>query len=325
MRSREQDESRPSGERLSGEVVCFGFLTYSLLLSVDRLPPPNGGAPVNEVLETVGDDAVIIASILTHWGVPARLVTSPTGDDQHGEKVGQHLKAWGVSAGSGIVEGFETPLEVAILDADGGRTYFQRREPSAMATLRPPTAAELSGAGLLYVDWYDGPSVAAAAREAASLGVPVFVNLESRYEDEGRSSELIAHAEICQVSMDEPDASGSPLDVARSLMERGVGTVLVTMGERGSLVARGSRAYRVQSPEIEIVDCFGAGAAFSAGAIYGLREGWPLERVARFATAYSGLKCGTAGMAGLSIGEIERLAETLEAVDSATGGVTWQP
>ena len=318
VHSREPGEDRRSGERLSGKVVCFGFLTHCLLLAIDSLPPPNGGALVNEFVETVGDDAVIIASILTHWGVPAKLVTSPTGDDQYGERVEQHLESWGVNSGRRIVEGYETPLEVAILDADGGRTYFQRRAPSAMANLLPPSAAELSGAGLLYVDWYDGPSVAAASATAYSLGVPVFVNLEAQYGAEGCSSELIAHSEICQVSMDEPDASGSPLDVARSLMERGVGTVLVTMGEQGSLVARGSKAYRVRPAEVSVVDCFGAGAAFSAGAIYGLRKGWPLERVARFATSYSGMKCETAGIAALSIGEIERIAQTLETDDLST-------
>lgn len=300
-------------ERLSGEVVCFGFLTHSLLLSVDNLPPPNGGSLVRDTIETVGDDAVIVASILTNWRVPARLLSSPFGDDYYGRRVREHLEGWGVDARRRLVEGFETPLEVAILDADGGRTYFQRREPSALSALKPPTAAELSGAGLLYVDWYDGPSVPTAAATASSLGVPVFVNLESRYEGETSPPDLLRHAEVCQVSMDEPDAQGSPYDAARSLIERGVGTVLVTLGERGSVVARGSRAYSVKPPAVKIVDCFGAGAAFSAGAIYGLREGWPLERVARFATAYSALKCGAAGMAALSIDDIERVAATLEA------------
>ena len=308
----ERDAARRPVERLNGDVVCFGFLTHCLLLSVDSIPPPNGGSLVRDAVETVGDDAAIVASILTNWGVPARLISSPFGDDYYGQRVRDHLESWGVDARR-LVEGFETPLEVAILDPHGGRTYFQRREPSALAELTPPGAAQLSGAGLLYVDWYDGPSITTAAITASSLGVPVFVNLESRYKDEDCTEELLGQAEICQVSMDEPDASGSPLHVARSLIERGVGTVLVTLGDRGSVVARGSRAYHVEPPEVTIVDCFGAGAAFSAGAIYGLREGWPLERVARFATAYSGLKCGAAGMAGLSISEIERVAATLEA------------
>ncbi len=309
----DRDAGPRAVERLSGDVVCFGFLTHCLLLTVDNLPPPNGGSLVRHTVETVGDDAAIVASILTNWGMPARLLSSPFGDDYYGRRVREHLEGWGVDAGQRLVDGFETPLEVAILDPHGGRTYFQRREPSALAALKPPTAAELSGAGLLYVDWYDGPGVTGAAATASSIGVPVFVNLESHYEGEASPPDLLRHAEICQVSMDEPEAQGSPYDAARSLIERGVGTVLVTLGERGSVVARGSRAYSVEPPAVKIVDCFGAGAAFSAGAIYALREGWPLERVARFATAYSALKCGAAGMAALSIDEIERVAATLEA------------
>ncbi len=308
----ERDTGPRPVERLIGDVVCFGFLTHCLLLTVDNLPPPNGGSLVRHTVETVGDDAAIVASILTNWGMPARLFSSPFGDDYYGRRIREHLEGWGVDARRRLVEGYETPLEVAILDADGGRTYFQRREPSALAALKPPTAAELSGAGLLYVDWYDGPSVTAAAAAASSLGVPVFLNLESQYQEETYPSEALRYADICQVSMDEPDARGSPLDISRSLIERGVGTVLVTMGERGSVVARESQAYHVEPPEVTIVDCFGAGAAFSAGAIHGLRDGWPLERVARFATAYAGMKCGEPGMSALSIGEIERKAATLE-------------
>ena len=296
-----------------GDVVCFGFLTHCLLLMVESLPPANGGAPMKDSVETVGDDAAIVASVLTKWDVPARLISSPFGNDYYGQRVREHLETWGVDVRQRLVEGFETPLEVAILDAAGGRTYFQRREPSALATLKAPSPADLSGAGLLYVDWYDGPSVLAAMEAASSVGVPVFLNLESRYEGEPSLPDLLRYARICQVSMDEPGATGSPYETARSLIDKGVETVLVTLGERGCLAARGSRAYRVRPPTVTTIDCYGAGAAFSAGAVYGLREGWPLERLARFATAYAGLKCGVTGIAGLSTSEIEATAATLEA------------
>ena len=308
--------TRPSGVSpfvVCGDVVCFGFLTHCLLLTVENLPPRNGGVPLKDSVETVGDDAAIVASVLTNWRVPTRLISSPVGNDYYGQRVMEHLEAWGVDARERLVEGFATPLEVAILDAGGGRTYFQRREPSALAALETPSPAELSETGLLYVDWYDGPSVLAAMETASSIGVPVFLNLESRYRGEPSVPDMLRHASICQVSMDEPEASGSPYDAARSLIDEGVGTVLVTLGDRGCLAARGNQAFRVRPPTVAVVDCYGAGAAFSAGVIYGLREGWPLERVARFATAYSGLKCGVTGIAGLSTSEIEAAAATLEA------------
>ncbi len=295
-----------------GDVVCFGFLTHCLLMMVEHLPSQNGGAFVLDTFETVGDDAVIVASILNRWEVPTRLISSPVGDDHHGEKVIEHLGAWGVDAEQRVSEGLTTPLEVGIVDASGARTYFQRRGPAAMATLTAPHPGQLSGAGLLYVDWYDGPSVLAAMEIASSQGTPVFLNLESQYDDNPRLPGLLRNASICQVSMDEPGASGDPVDVARSLIDQGVGTALVTLGANGCVVAQGRQAFCILPPEIRVIDGFGAGAAFSAGIIYGLRAGWSLENSARFASAYAALKCEVGGISALSISEVQKAAANVD-------------
>jgi sugar/nucleoside kinase (ribokinase family) len=298
--------------RLSGDVVCFGFLTHCLLLMVDDLPPKNGGAFVRDLVDTVGDDAAIVASILTNWRVPTRLITSPVGNDYHGEKVLAYLASWGADVEHRVSPGLTTPLEIGIVDGDGGRTYFQRRERSALAALKAPSPAQLAGAGLLYVDWYDGPSVLAAMETAFSLDVPVFLNLESQYNRTPSPSDLLRYVTICQVSMDEPGASGSPVDTARSLINLGMETVLVTLGAGGCLVAQGQQVYCIKPPLVKVVDCYGAGAAFSAGIICGLRSGWSLASSARFAIAYAGLKCQVAGIADLSVAEIQETAATLD-------------
>ena len=297
----------------SGGVVCFGFLTHCLLLRVDDLPPQNGGAPVLDSVETIGDDAVIVASILTSWGVPTRLITSPAGDDHRGMMVREHLESWGVDDRPDVRQGWQTPFEVAILDSVGGRTYFQRRDTACLAELKPPSPSELAGAALLYVDWYDGPSVITAMENAVTQGVPVFLNLESQYDRAPWASGLLRYANFCQVSLDEPGGSGGdPYDIARALISQGVETAIVTLGAGGSVVARGRQGYHVGAPPVEVVDCFGAGAAFSAGVIYGLRQRWPLESVVRFACAYAGLKCGLPGMARLPVSEVQKTARTLD-------------
>ncbi len=306
------DGGRNPAIRRSGDVVCFGFLTYCLLMVVDELPPKNGGALVRDSVETVGDDAAIVASVLTNWRVPTRLISSPVGNDHYGETVTGHLNSWGVDVEHRVRQELTTPVEIGIVDSDGGRTYFQRRDHSALAALQAPSSPQLSGAGLLYVDWYDGPSVLAAMKTAVSLGVPVFLNLESQYGKNPSLSDLMRYATICQVSMDEPRSCGSPVDTARSLINLGTETVLVTRGGEGCLVAQGRQAYCITAPRVEVVDCYGAGAAFSASIIYGFRAGWPLESSARFGTAYAGLKCQVAGIAGLSAAEIQETAATLD-------------
>lgn len=295
------------------DVVCFGFLTHCQLLLVDQMPPQNGGALVLDSVETVGDDAAIVASILTKWSVPVRFISSPVGKDYHGEKVREHLEAWGIDTCQRISTESTTPFEIAILDPSGARTYFQRRELSALAELKPPSATQLAGAGLLYVDWYDGPTVVEAMETAFSQGVPVFLNLESQYDKQSLLTGLLRNVSICQVSMDEPDASGSSYGVARSLISQGVDTALVTRGADGCVVARAGEAYCVPPPPVKIVDCYGAGAAFSAGIIYGVRANWPLESIARFASAYAGLKCEQNGIASLPVCEVLDAAATLDA------------
>ena len=295
-----------------GEVVCFGFLTYCLLLMVDQLPPRNGGAAVLETVDTVGDDAAIVASILTSWNVPTRLVSSPVGNDPYGQKVMDHLNAWGVDIKGRISHGTATPVEVGIVDGGGGRTYFQQRGPTAMAALTPPVSAQLSEAGMLYVDWYDGPRIPAAMEIAFSRGVPVFLNLESQYDKDSPLTAMLQHTRICQVSLDEPGAGADPVEVARWLVNQGVGTALVTLGSDGCVVAQGRGVFRILPSEVQVADCYGAGAAFSAGIIYGVRAGWPLEASARFASAYAGLKCEVKGMARLPVREIRKAAATVD-------------
>lgn len=296
-----------------GDVVCFGLLTHCLLLRVDELPEHNGGAPILDSMESLGDDAAIAASILTRWDVPTRLITSPTGNDSRGEKVREHLDAWGVNVQQTIKDGWPTPFEVSIIDPDGGRTYFQRRDPASMAELRPPDPSQLKNAGLLYVDWYDGPSVVHAVRDAVSQDVPVYLNLESQYEGESWITDLIGEASICQVSLDIPEASGDPSDIARSLIDRGVEMAVVTLGADGCVVAKGEEAYLVRPPQVDVVDGNGAGAACSAGIMYGLWAGWSLEEIGRFAAAYAGLKCGISGIAEVPVSDVQKTAASIEA------------
>ena len=296
----------------AGDVVCFGFLTYCLLLVVETLPAKNAGAPILETVGTFGDDAAIVACLLSGWGVPATLISSPVGDDYYGTKVIEQLGARGIDVDERVTEGLTTPLEVGIVDASGARTYFQRRDPLILDSLTAARTNQLSGARMLYADWYDAPGALAAMEIARCQDVPVFLNLESQYENNPKLPELLRYANICQVSMDEPEASGDPFEVARALIDQGVGTVLVTLGADGCVVAQPNQAFYLRAPKVKVVDGYGAGAAFSAGMIYGLLSGWSLDRSARFATAHAGLKCGVIGPPAFPITQVQTAAADLD-------------
>ena len=305
------DPIHSSAPPSKGHVICCGFLTYCMLIVVEEFPGQNGGAAIQNVVDSLGDDAAIVAVTLGGWQVPSTLISSPISNDFYGSKVLEQLRASGISFDQKTNQGAATPLEVGVVDGTGSRTYFQQRDPRALASLTVPSDSQLAEAGMLYVDWYDGPKVLDAMERAMSQGVPVFLNLESRYSDRSKLSDLLRFVDVCQVSVDEPQASGNPPDIARDLLAGGIDTVLITMGAKGCMVAQKTEAFRIWPPEVKVIDGYGAGAAFSAGAIYGILAGWSLEQTGRFASACSGIKCGVAGNAPLPIDVVLRTATSL--------------
>lgn len=58
--------------------------------------------------------------------------------------------------------------------------------------------------------------------------------------------------------------------------------VALTRGELGSIVASKNEMYSIEATPVEPVDTTGAGDAYSAGLIYGLRQGWDLRTAGEF-------------------------------------------
>jgi sugar/nucleoside kinase (ribokinase family) len=105
-----------------------------------------------------------------------------------------------------------------------------------------------------------------------------------------------------------------PEDIARALLDRGVGVVALKMGSAGCLVASGTHGWlRLPAFEVPVIDTTGAGDAFAAGFMAGVWLGWSLEQTARLANA-AGALCVTG--AGAS-GNVRSLPETLAFIDSA--------
>ncbi|MBI4255101.1 MAG: ribokinase [Candidatus Rokubacteria bacterium] len=82
---------------------------------------------------------------------------------------------------------------------------------------------------------------------------------------------------------------------ARALRERGVGTVVVTLGAAGALACAADGEVRVSAFEVSVVDTTAAGDAFNAGLAVALAEKRPLETALRFAAATGALACTRRG------------------------------
>jgi sugar/nucleoside kinase (ribokinase family) len=305
------DNDRTSDTVSDGAVVCFGVLSYLQLMVVDHVPVHNGGTPISQLTDSFGDDAGIVAWMLYQWGQRARFIPSAVGADDLGGRVTQTVKHLGVPAELEVNPDVSTVAELSIADPSGARTYFYKRTPELLATLDSADLTPLASASYLYVDWYDGDHILRPMQAASGLGIQVFVNLEDQHDNDELLLKLLPYSTVCQVSVDGTSAKEDMESVAKKLLETGIGTVIVTGGSRGSVVANARQRVMVLAPVVDVTDGNGAGSCFSAGFIYGSLRGWDLEQCARFATAQASLKCGVSGYKVSSIEAGKCLASTL--------------
>lgn len=109
-------------------------------------------------------------------------------------------------------------------------------------------------------------------------------------------------------------AIGRPLDGvedvvagARQVVERGIDTVIVTMGDAGSVCVTAERAWHVPRLEVPAVNTAGAGDAFGAGLLKALLDGLPLEEAMRWGTAAATANVLTLGTAQCHREDVLRL------------------
>jgi ribokinase len=95
----------------------------------------------------------------------------------------------------------------------------------------------------------------------------------------------------------EVNSDESAFRAATSLLERGPKIVIITLGERGSMIVTNDSSHRVPPLRVKAVDSTGAGDAYNGALATALAEGLPIEFAAHFASVAAGLsvtKLGTA-------------------------------
>jgi ribokinase len=89
-----------------------------------------------------------------------------------------------------------------------------------------------------------------------------------------------------------------PPTAARVLLDRGVQTVIVTLGEGGALACTASTVLHVPAPRVRVVDTTGAGDAFNGALAVACAEGRTLAGAVSLANACGALACTRRGAQG---------------------------
>jgi sugar/nucleoside kinase (ribokinase family) len=241
-------------------------------------------------------------------------------DDEFGSMITRGLKAFGVDMSMVLIEpGKISPTSFILVDERTGRRLMRFTRGST-APLDPGELPRklLDGARMLLVDGRNPSTHIAAAERARAQGVTVV--LDARRLG-GGMGELLDLSDIVIGNERFAAEFSHSADVKRSLQEltkMGPRTAVITLGEEGAIGLEGDLVVRKPALDLDVVDRTGASEVFRGGFIYGLLQGWGLDRCLPFANAAAGLNCRHLG----GLGGIPSMPEVLEVAGLAAQPAT---
>jgi len=254
-----------------------------------------------------GQAATTVAACAT-WGLSARYV-GKLGEDDAARLHRAAFDRAGVEAKLTTVAGAASPQSLILVDEGGERTVLCRRDERLLLQPGDLRRDWIVNARALLVDGYETAAATVAAGWAREAGIPVIADLDELYEG---VEELIAKVDYVIVSRDFPFRLMGERNLESALRRMrdrfGCRLTAATLGEDGVLAWDGTEFLHRLAFHVAVKDTTGAGDIFHAGFIYGLLQGWELERQLDFACAAAAINCTAAGARG-GIGTVAAIEE----------------
>jgi len=305
------------------DVVCLGILVADVVAKPVEAMPDRGKLLLVDQMELhTGGCAGNTGIGLSRLGIRAS-VAGKVGNDGFGDFYVTRLRKEGLDTQGVVRDGVTTTSATMVLvHADGERSFIHYLGANATLTDADVQTDWLRGAKLLHMAGallmprFDGEPMARVLKQARQMGLTT--TLDTAWDSTGRWMKTLApclpHVDVFLPSIEEArmlTGRQEPGAVAQALMDRGVKTVALKMGEQGCYVRSPEGEWRLPAYRIEVVDATGAGDAFAAGYLAGMVKGWDMEKTGRFANAVGAL-CTLA--IGTTAG-IRGLEESLEFMD----------
>jgi sugar/nucleoside kinase (ribokinase family) len=280
------------------DLVGVGLNATDTLIALTEFPVCGSKVEYNhETVMPGGQVATAVVACQT-WGLSTRYV-GKLGDDDAARLHARAFAQAGVDARLVTVEHAASPRSLILVDGSGERTVLCRRDERLILQPEELEREWIVRARALHVDGYDTAAATRAAGWAREAGIPVTVDLDEIYPG---VEALIEKVDYLIVSRNFPCRLMRESDLRRALraMQSRYGCRLTaaTLGPDGVLAWDGREFHFSAAYRVPAVDTTGAGDIFHAGFLYGLLQGWELERQLDFSCAAAAMNCMADGARG---------------------------
>ncbi len=277
------------------DIVGIGVCTVDHLVTVPRMPHQNENMTALNYDRQPGGLASIALIAAARLGGRAKIIAR-IGDDDAGAYIRRALAEEGVDVAQLLVErSSESHISVILVhEASGDRSIITRPPTGKPISSSEFRREDITAARVLFVDTLNEATLQ-AARWAKEAGMKALLDPGLSYAE---IKPLLKYVDVPivpeywarELMPDQP-----PIAVAERLRDEGAEIAVVTLGERGAVVAWDGGAQSVPAFPVDVVDTTGAGDAYHGAFLYALLQDWDVPRMARFASAVSSMNCRAMG------------------------------
>ena len=280
------------------DLVGVGLNATDTLIPLTTYPARGSKVEYRNASVLPGGQAATTVVACQTWGLSTRYV-GKLGEDDASRLHRDAFARAGVEAQLTIVPGGVSPQSLILVDEGGERTVLCRRDERLLLQPADLRREWIVNARALHVDGYETAAATVAAGWAREAGIPVIADLDELYRG---VEELIENIDYLIVSRDFPcrlmDDSNLESALRRMQLRFGCRLTAATLGEDGVLAWDGRQFHHRAAYRVPVVDTTGAGDIFHAGFIYGLLQGWGLDRQLDFSCAAAARNCMASGARG---------------------------
>jgi ribokinase len=277
------------------DVIGVGYTALDYLGIVPHLPEENHKLEMSGFAVQGGGPTATAVVTARRLGLDAAFI-GKVGDDEFGRHMISELKREEIDVSGIVVEngGGSQFAFIMVDERTAARTILWTRGSLSIFDGAEVDTSMIERARGLLIDSLEPAAALAAAEAAQKSSIPVVIDAGTLRDGVEELLPLCDYI-VASETFSKQISAGGYEEALERLLSYGARAAVVTLGEKGCLALSGDGLLTSPGFPVDAVDTTGAGDVFHGAFIFGVLEGWDIERICIFSNAVAALKCRRLG------------------------------